>query len=329
MRHARIVSTGRAVAPKLLTNQWFDEQLKANVSDWLVEKVGIRQRYVMEEGQTTSDLATTAGLQALERARLKPTDLDLIIVATDTPDFPSPATASVVQHKLKATRAGTFDLNCACAGWVTALDTGSKFIIADEGYRHVLVIGAYGMSRHLDWTDKHTCTLFADGAGAVVLSASTQPGLIASTLFADGIYNDALGIYQGGTAAPSRPGTPAPAVKFVRKFPATYNLEHWPRLVRTVADAARVKLEDIKLFVFTQLNLQTIHAVMAELDQPISRAHWVMDKWGYTGSACIPMTLDDAVEANKLQPGDLVAFCASGGGVAMAASIFKWNPGDA
>lgn len=325
MRHARIASTGRAVAPKLLTNQWFNEKLGTNVSDWLEAKVGILQRYVMEDGQVTSDLAAAAGAQALKRAGLDPKDVDIILVATDTPDFPSPATAAVVQHKLGAAKAGAFDLNCACAGWVTALDTASKFLIADESYRHILVIGAYGMSRHLDFEDKHTCTLFADGAGAVVLSAADKPGFLASTLFADGAYSDALGIYQGGTAAPSGPGMPKPFVKFVRKFPGTYNVEHWPKLVRTVADKARVQLGDIKLFVFTQLNLRTIEDVMKELGQPLERTHWVMQKWGYTGSACIPMTLDDAVEANKLKSGDLVAFCASGGGVAMAASIFKWD----
>lgn len=315
MTHARILSTGRAVPKKLLPNSYFDTLLKQNVSDWLVKNVGIEQRFIMEDGQVTSDLAVEAAKQALTRANLGAADVDLIIVATDTPDSPSPATASVVQNKLGAAKAGTFDLNCACAGWVTALDAGSKYLQADANYRRVLVIGAYGMSRHLDWTDKHTCTLFADGAGAVVLGASQRPGWLSSQLWADGAFHDALGIYKSGF------------VKFVRKFPSTYNVEHWPRMLKTAASKAHVSLNDVKLFVFTQLNLRTIEEVMARLEQPMSRAHWVMNKWGYTGSACIPMTLDDAVEQGRLQPGDLVAFCGSGGGVAMAASIFRWDLG--
>lgn len=316
MNHARIVSTGRAVPPRLITNADLDKQLGQNVSDWLVKNVGIEQRYVMTEGMVTSDLSTTAAQQALSRAGLDAKDLDLIIVATDTPDTPSPATASVVQHKLRATKAATFDLNCACAGWVTALDTASKFIAADSSYQNIAVIGAYGMSRHLDPTDKHTCTLFADGAGCVILRASKTPGYLSAQLFADGSFHDALGIYGKGV------------VQFARRFPPTYNVDHWPRMLKLAAEKAHVSLGDVKLFVFTQLNLRTIEEVMRRLEQPMSKTHWTMQKWGYTGSACIPMTLDDAVEQGKLSRGDLVAFCGSGGGVAMAASIFRWNPGE-
>ena len=160
-----------------------------------------------------------------------------------------------------------------------------------------------------------------------MLSASQQPGWLSSHLYSDGTFHDALGIYQGGTAHPSRPGDPAPTVKFVRRFPASYNLEHWPRILKIAADKARISLGDVKLFVFTQLNLRTIEEVMARLELPLTRAHWTMNKWGYTGSACIPMTLDDAVEARRLDEGDLIAFCGSGGGVAMASAIFRWHPG--
>jgi 3-oxoacyl-[acyl-carrier-protein] synthase-3 len=220
----------------------------------------------------------------------------------------------VVQHKLEAQKAAAFDLNCACAGWVTALDMAHKYIASDPAYRHVLVVGTYGMSRHLDWSDKTTCTLFADGAGAVLLRASEQPGWRSSALFADGSFHDALGIYEKGV------------VQFVRRFPPTYNVEHWPRLLARAADRAGVRLTDVAQLIFTQINLRTIEATMEKLELPLSRTHWVMDKWGYTGSACIPMALDDALEAGKLRRGDLVAFCGSGGGVAMAASIFEWNP---
>ncbi|MBL8953572.1 MAG: ketoacyl-ACP synthase III [Myxococcaceae bacterium] len=312
MTVARIVSTGRSVPPVVVTNAEMNQRLGKNVSEWLTQNVGIEQRCFMRDDQVPSDLATEASAQALARAGVDPKDVDLVIVATDTPDTPSPATASVVQHKLRATRAGTFDVNCACAGWVTALDMGAKYIAADPSYRNVLVTGVYGMSRHLDWSDKTTCTLFADGAGAVLLQASAAPGHLSGQLYADGSYHDALGIYAKGV------------VQFTRRFPPTYNVEHWPRMLHAAADKARVRVADIGLFVFTQLNLRTIEEVMAKLQLPLERAHWVMHKWGYTGSACIPMTLDDAVEHGKVKPGDLVAFCGSGGGVSMASAIFRW-----
>jgi 3-oxoacyl-[acyl-carrier-protein] synthase-3 len=184
------------------------------------------------------------------------------------------------------------------------------------------------MSRHVDWKDKKTCTLFADGAGAVVLGAGEQPGILAGRLEAHGEYHDALGIYGGGTLHPSTPAYVAangqPFVKFVRKFPATFNTERWPALVNALLAKTGTSIDDVKLFVFTQLNLRTIEATMKVLGVPMTRTHWTMDRWGYTGSACIPMTLDDAVQAGKLRKGDLVMLMASGGGLAMAGSILRW-----
>ncbi len=321
MRGVRIASTGRAVAPVLVTNREMDERFGPGVGDWLTKNVGIEQRYHLAKGQVTSDLAAGAARQALSRAGLTADQIDLLIVATDTPDQPSPATAAVVQYKLGARRAGVFDLNTACAGFVTALDVGCRYLGSDPTMRHVLVIGAYGMSRYLDWSDKYTATLFADGAGAVVLSPSERPGFLGSTLWADGSMWDALGIYAGGTAQPAGDGL-HPHVEFVRKFPKTYNTEHWPRMLRETSRKCGVPLEQVALFVFTQLNLRTIEEVMHAIGQPMSKTHWVMDRWGYTGSGCIPMTLDDAIDAGKVKAGDVVAFCASGGGVAMASAFF-------
>lgn len=324
MRTARIASTGRAVPPVFVSNAQMEERFGEGVADWLVKNTGIEGRYHLAPGQTTSDLAAEAGRQALARAKLSPDDIDLLIVATDTPDQPSPATAAVVAHKLGAKRCGVFDLNTACAGFVTALDVASRYVTADPSMNRVLVIGAYAMSRFLDWNDKHTATLFADGAGAVVVTASDSPGFLASTLWADGSMWDALGIYDGGATRPAGDDVHA-FVKFVRKFPRTYNTEHWPRMLRETAAKANKTLDDVGLFVFTQLNLRTIEEVMATIGQPLSKTHWVMNKWGYTGSGCIPMALDDALEHGKVKPGTLVAFCASGGGVAMASAFFEWR----
>ncbi len=328
-RHAAIVGTGRYVPARRVTNAEIEAQLGEPVDAWLREKVGIEARHFMAEDEVTSDLAAHAARMALARAGKEATEVDLIIVASDTPDYLSPATSSVVQAKIGASRSATFDLNCACASWVTALDMGSKAIMADEDIGTVVVVGAYGMSRYIDWTDKKTCTLFADGAGAVVLAASDKPGVLGSRFAAHGEYHDALGVYTGGTARPATleevTKRGKPKVEFVRKFPATFNTERWPVLVRSALEKAKVKADDIGLYLFTQLNLRGIEAVMAVLEQPMTRAHWIMDKWGYTGSACLPMALDDAMEKGRLAPGDKVLFCASGGGIAMAASVVEWT----
>lgn len=329
-RYAQIVSTGRYVPEKVVTNADLDALLGEDVGEWLVENVGIRERRVMAEGQTTSDMAVAAARQALERAGLAPTDLDLILVATDTPDYLSPATASVVQAKLGASNAGTYDLNCACAAWVTGLDLAARYIATDPDYRHILVIGAYGMTRFIDWKDKYTSTLFADGAGAVVVSAGQEPGYLAGKLLARGEYHDALGIYTGGAYRPATPQNIAaygpPAVQFVKKFPKTFNSDNWPPLVRAAVAKAGLALDDVDFYLFTQLNLRTIEAMMHILGQPLSKTHWIMDKWGYTGSACLPMALDDLVASGRgPKPGQTVMFCASGGGLAMAASLWRWT----
>jgi 3-oxoacyl-[acyl-carrier-protein] synthase-3 len=330
IRHAQIASTGRYIPARVVTNADLDRLLGQNVGDWLVQNVGIHERHVMADDETTSDMAAAAGRQALARAGLAPADLDLIIVATDTPDYISPATASAVQAKLAAGRAGAFDINCACAAWVTGLDMAARFIATDEAYRHILVVGAYAMTRFLDWTDKYTCTLFADGAAAVIVAAGDRPGFLAGKLAARGEYHDALGIYTGGAYRPAtaevieRLGKPR--VQFVRKFPATFNSDNWPPLVREAAAKAGLTLDEVDFFLFTQLNLRTIEYVMANLGQPMRKTHWIMDKWGYLGSACIPAALDDALEHGRgPKQGDNVIFCATGGGMAMACNAWRWT----
>lgn len=330
MSFAQIISTGRYIPEKIITNADLDRMLGENVGDWLIANVGIRERHVMAENETTSDMIVAASRQAMQRANIAPRDLDLILVATDTPDYISPATASVVQAKLGATNAGTYDINCACAAWVTALDMAARYIATDSDYQHILVVGGYGMTKFIDWRDKYTATLFADGAGAVVVRAGDAPGFLAGKLSAHGEYHDALGIYTGGAFRPATPeivnASGKPRVQFVKKFPATFNSDNWPPLVRDVVAKAGLTIDEIDFFLFTQLNLRTIEFVMENLGQPLSKTHWIMDKWGYLGSACIPAALDDAIEQDKgPRPGNNVVFCATGGGMAMAASVWKWT----
>ena len=204
MRTALIKSTGMYVPERVLTNRYFNELLGEDVGSWLEENLTIRQRHWCGEGESTADLCTAVGVEALQRAGLQATDLDMIIIATDTPEYVSPSTAAVVQHRLGAQHAGTFDINTACAGFVTALDVGSKYLIADTRYRYILVIGAYAMSKYLDKTDKKTVTLFADGAAGVILEAGDprQGGFLTSRLHSEGQYHDWMGIYGGGTHLP-------------------------------------------------------------------------------------------------------------------------------
>lgn len=326
---ADIIGTGIYVPEKIVTNDDLSRILGEDINPFVTSVLGIQERHVCAEDESTADLATHASRQALEAARLGPAELDLIILATDTPEQLSPATSVVVQHRLGAVNAGTFDVNCACAGFVTALDTASKFIIADSAYRNVLVVGAYAISKYLDWRDKKTATIFADGAGAIVLQASEdRPGFLAGKLCADGGFHDHMGIYAGGTHLPITAQVIDEGrwtkVRFAKKYPAEVNTEGWPAIVKEVLARSKLKVDDIKLFLFTQVNLSTIKEVMANLELPMERTHTIMQKWGYTGSACIPMVLHDAINAGKLQRGDNVIMCASGGGLNMACVAFKY-----
>ncbi len=326
-RYAQIASTGRYVPAQVRTNAELDALLGEPVDQWLIDNVGIRQRHLIGDDEVTSDLAVHAARQALERAGVAPEDVDLLILATDTPDYVSPGTASVVQYKLGAANAGTFDVNSACAAWVIGLDMAARYIATDDAYRHILVVGAYGMTRYVDWTDKRTCTLFGDGAGAVLLRAGERPGFLGGNIKSDGSFHDYMGVFTGGTVAPvGGEGSPRQVLEIRKRFPPDTNNLGWPPLVRALMEKIRRPVSAIDRIYFTQLNARTIEYVMADLGLPLSKTHMIMDKWGYTGSACMPMALDDAVEGGiGPQPGELVIFCGSGAGYTMAAAAFVWR----
>jgi 3-oxoacyl-[acyl-carrier-protein] synthase-3 len=329
-RHVKILATGSHVPERVVTNAEVDALLGESTNEWLLANVGIRQRHWMAPEETTSDLITQASQKALGRAGIRAEDLDLIIVSTDTPDYLSPSTSIVVQYKLGAHKAGCYDVNSACAGWVMALDQGARYLMTDQSMKYILVAGGYGMSRFLDFTDKKTANLFADGAGAVVLGVSETPGFISSNFLAVGEFHNALGIYTGGAFRPCTPENLTtygpPKVEFVRRFPKTFNTEYWPRLMQGALDKGGLTFDAVDQYYFTQLNLRTIEYMMELIKQPIEKTHWVMDKWGYTGSPCVAMALDDAIAQGKgPKPGDVILFCASGGGITMGSSIWRWQ----
>jgi 3-oxoacyl-[acyl-carrier-protein] synthase-3 len=327
-RNAVIKGIGSYAPERILTNQYFNDLLGEDVDTWLRENLTIRERRWCNENQSTADLCVEAGLNALNDAKISPEDLDLIIVATDTPEYISPSTASVVQYRLGAKNAGTFDINTACAGFVTALNVGSKFIIADEKYNNVLVIGAYAMSKYLDLTDKKTVTLFADGAGAVILSAEefTNRGFLFSELISKGEYHDWMGIYAGGTYKPISEDVIKQKdhlLKFVKKFPKEINPTTWTQMIKNICQKFEITPQDIDHYFFTQININSIRETLEGLNVPFERTHTIMDRFAYTGSACIPMALDDAYKNSKLKKNQLAVFVGSGGGLAFASALFR------
>jgi 3-oxoacyl-[acyl-carrier-protein] synthase-3 len=328
-RNAVIQATGSFAPEWILPNQYFNALLGEDVDTWLQENLTIRERRWCAEDESTADLCIAAADRTLHNAGISPEELDMLIIATDTPEYISPSTASVVQHRLGAKNAGTFDLNTACAGFVTALDVASKYIIADPRYHHILVIGVYAMSKYLDKTDKKTVTLFADGAGAVILGAeeNSERGFLTGDLHTEGQYHDWMGIYAGGTHQPVSPGVldrKDHLLKFVRKFPKELNPQTWYKMTRTMAERLHLNPRDVDHYFLTQININSIYDTLDMLEVPRERAHTIMDRYAYTGSACIPMALDDAVRAGKISRGDLIFFIGSGGGLAFASAAFRY-----
>jgi 3-oxoacyl-[acyl-carrier-protein] synthase-3 len=328
-REAVITGTGSYVPERVVTNAELSAILGEDIDEFVSTTLGIRERRYCAPNESTADLAAAAAERALKSAGVSAADIDLVIVATDTPEYISPATAPVIQARIGAWKAGAFDINSACAGFVTALDTAWKYIRADERYNRVLVIGAYAMSKYVDSHDKKTSTIFADGAGAVVVESSSTPGILASELFADGRLAPGMGVFAGGTAEPIteevlREGK-RNKLRFVTKYPKEVNEVGWPRIANSVLSRIGKQTSDVDQWLWTQVNLSTIRDVMNAMGAPIEKAHTIMGKWGYTGAACLPMALDDAVCAGKLKDGDLILMTGSGAGLAMGSLALSWR----
>ena len=323
-RYATIISTG-AYLPEI-------ERSNASMAEKFGEVVGkfeassgIRTRFYAPDNWATSDLAVEAGKKALAKAGLKPEDLDLIILGTDSPDYITPATSVVTQYKLGAKNAGTFDVGCACASFPTGLNIAAGLIASNPNLKYVMVIGAYMMHKLADWENDVMSFFYGDGAGAAILTASDKPGFVTSTFFADGSYHKHWGIYSGGTFEPAteesvRAGRTK--VKLLTAFPPEVNHEGWPARMRELAKNGNFDLKDVDLVIYTQVRLKSIYLVQETLGLPIEKAHWVMDRFGYTGSACLPMAFDDAVNQGKVHSGDLICFVGSGVGYNQAGSAF-------
>jgi 3-oxoacyl-[acyl-carrier-protein] synthase III len=331
-RFANIVATGSFVPEREVTNDELRGRLDAVAPEFvnkMEESSSIVRRWWAPDDWATSDVALPAARQALERAGRKPEEVDLIILGTDSPDYITPATSVVLQHKLGASNAGTFDVGCACASFPTGLAIAAGMIATNPGLNTVLVVGAYLMHKLADPNDP-MIFFYGDGAGAAVLEPGDTPGFVSSASQAGGEYHRYCGIYSGGTYEPAteesvkaRRTTP----RNLERYPPELNHVFWPRLTRRIATAGGFAVSDIDLIIFTQVRKPSIEVVMADLGLPMEKTHTVMEKWGYTGSACVPMALDDACQQGRVHPGDLLVFIASGVGYNLAGAAFRMPPG--
>lgn len=329
MRYGNIIGTGAYLPEIEITNDMLREQL-AHVPgyvDKMEASTSIRRRWYAPDDWATSDLALRAAQRALEDAGRKPEDVDLIILGTDSPDYITPATSVVLQHKLGARRAGTFDVGCACASFPTALAIASGLLATSANLHTILVVGAYMIHKLADPKDP-TIFFYGDGAGAAVLEAADEPGYLSSAFLADGSYASYWGIYAGGTAEPASAEALEAGrtkVKLIERYPPEVNEEGWQKLVHQVADAGNFKVSEIGHVLFTQVRKLTIDKVMEALGLPRERSHCIMEEQGYTGSACVAMALDDARRMGKIEPGSIVVLVGSGVGYNQAAVAFRWR----
>jgi len=321
-RYGTIISTGRYLPEIEVSN----EALKAHfetvnpdlvaVVDAFAASSGYKRRYYAPREWAASDIAERAAKQAIERAGIRPEQLDMILLGTDTPDYVTPATSVVLQHKLGAINAGTFDIGCACASFPTGVASAAGLLTTSTWMKYILVVGVYMMSKLAD-PDDVTRFFYGDGAGAAIMAVDSKPGFVTSAFIADGSYHKHWGIYSGATYEPATVESVQAGrtkVRLIERYPPEVNHEGWPKLVRWLAERGGFEVQDIDIALFTQVRLPSIHLVMEMLGLPISKTHWIMEEWGYMGSACIPMCLDDAMEKGKVKSGDLVVLVGSGVG---------------
>jgi 3-oxoacyl-[acyl-carrier-protein] synthase-3 len=326
-RYATIVSTGSYLPENLVSNDALRQRFAhlPEFVDKMEESTAIRQRWYAPEDWATSDLALPAARQALERAGVRPEEVDLIILGTDSPDYITPCTSVVLQHKLGAVNAGTFDVGCACASFPSAVASAAGWIATNASIRKVLVVGVYLMHK-LASPDDPTLFFYGDGAGAVLLTAADRPGFLGAAAQAGGSYHKHWGIYSGGTYEPATVASVQAGrtqVRFLERYPPEVNHEGWPRLVRKLAAGSGFQVPDIDFILMTQVRKPSIELVMADLGLPMERTHTIMETMGYTGSACLPMALDDALAQKKLHSGDLLVLVGSGVGYNQAAVALK------
>jgi 3-oxoacyl-[acyl-carrier-protein] synthase-3 len=322
-RYARIAGTGSYLPARVLTNQELATFVDTS-DEWIAARTGIRQRHVAAEGETTGDLAYQAALRALEAAGVEASELDLIVLGTTTPDLVFPSTACLVQHRLGANGCPAFDVNAACSGFVYALTVAEKFI-ASGAARTALVIGAETLTRMVDWSERTTCVLFGDGAGAVVLKADDETGILSTHMHADGGKKELLwnpvGVSVGFKEGEKNAGV---RINMAGSDVFKHAVKALDAIVEETLEANGIDRHEIDWLIPHQANLRIIEATAKRLDLPMDRVVVTVDRHGNTSSGSVPLALDEAVRSGKVERGQLLLLEAFGGGFTWGSVLLRY-----
>ena len=325
-QRASITGIGSYLPSKVLTNYDLEKMVDTS-NDWIIQRTGIKERRIVENGVTTSDLATQSSLRAMEDAGVSPKDLDMIITSTITPDHIFPSTSCYIQQKIGATRACAFDILAACAGFIYAMSIGQSFINSGA-MKTVLVVGAECLSKITDYTDRATCVLFGDGAGAVIIQRNpVKHEILSSSLAADGSEADVLIMPGGGARNPASLESIQQRMHYIQfKGKEVFKLavNNITNLILKTTKENGFTLEDIDLIIPHQSNLRIIEATMEKLGLPMEKAFVNIDKYGNTSSASVPIAIDEARKDGRLRKGDIVMLVAFGGGLTWGSSLIRW-----
>ena len=320
-----ILGTGSYLPEKILTNKDLEKIVDTN-DEWITTRTGIKERRIAADDEATSDLSYNAALRAIEDSGIDKNEIDLIIIATSTPDYQMPSTAALVQNKLGIKAAG-FDLEAACTGFVYGLITGYSFINAGI-YKKVLVVGADVFSRILDWEDRGTCILFGDGAGAVVLGEVEDGGYLGGDLQADGSGGSELIVPSSGSRMPLTQEVLDNKDQFVKmngREIFKFAVKIFPETVARSLEKANLEIDDIDLIIPHQANIRIIESISKRLNQPLDKFFVNLDKYGNTSAATIPIALDEASKQGRISKGDKVIMVGFGGGLTYGSCIVEWS----
>ncbi|GGA18171.1 beta-ketoacyl-ACP synthase III [Dyella nitratireducens] len=321
--YSRIVGTGSALPERVLTNADLEKFVDTS-DEWIRERTGIRQRHVAADGETTGDLSTLAAQRALDAAGVKASELDLIVLGTTTPDIIFPSTACLVQHRLGANGCAAFDVNAACSGFVYALGIADKFVRSGQS-KKVLVIGAETLTRMVRWEERETCVLFGDGAGAVVLEASSEPGIYATCLHADGGYKELLW-NPVGVSVGFKDDEPNHGVRIRMSGREVFKVavKTLDSLVEETLKAGNMEASQLDWLIPHQANLRIIEATAKRLNMPMEQVIVTVDKHANTSAGSVPLALDFAVRSGKVQRGQNLLLEAFGGGFTWASALLRY-----
>jgi len=327
MTFAHITGWGMSVPEDILTNDDLSKIVDTN-DEWIRNRTGIGERHIVRENQSTSTLAVEASIKALQVANLRPTDLDLIICSTSTPEHIFPATACLVQDQIGATKAGAFDLSAACSGFIYAINMAAQAIRSDS-IKNALVIGSETLSRFVNWHDRTTCILFGDGAGAFVLQASDMPGgVLSAVMHSDGSGGDSLILQGGGSKHPATEATVRAGKHFIEmdgKEVYRFATRVMAQATREALELAKIELDDVNWIIPHQANIRIIEAAARGLKMPIERFVVNLEHYGNTSTASIPIATVEAAEDGKLKAGDKIVFVGFGAGLTWGAMATTWT----